>query len=362
MLQSKMFRSLIWVLLIFVIIWVGTQISFLFRPIGILITTLFFPIVVSGVFFYLFRPIVHLIQRFNVPKIFSILLVYVIFGGLITGVVWAFGPVLQEQVKSLIEGAPELAEKFKDKMGEWKQNPVVARVMESGVLNDGKLTERISSSVGNLTSSVGNHIVSFLSVLTNIIVILILLPFILFYMLKDGHKLPGSILRFLPEKHRDEGKSILDDMDKALSGFIQGQLIVSLFIGTFVYIWYLIIDLEYALVLALIALFLNVVPFVGPIIGTAPGVIVGLLQSPMTALYVILGVIVIQQIESNLISPQVMGKRLSMHPLTVILLLLVASSIAGVLGLILAIPTYAIGKVLVIHTRRLIRLHRNEIS
>ncbi|WP_221565748.1 AI-2E family transporter [Alkalihalobacillus sp. TS-13] len=361
MLQSKLFRALIWILLLFIIVWIGMEISFLFKPIGILITTLFFPIVVSGVFFYLFRPVVKWIRKLKVPKVLAILIVYLAFAGVATGVFWTFGPVLQEQVKGLVDGAPELAEDFKEKMEDWKQHPAVSRLLGSEMVKEGNLTERISGSIGNISSSISSHILSFLNILTNIIIVIILLPFILFYMLKDGEKLPGSILRFLPEKHREEGLKILMDMDEALSGFIQGQLIVSVFIGTFVYIWYLIIGLDYALILALIALVLNVVPFIGPIIGTAPGVIVGLIQSPMTALYVILGVVVIQQIESNLISPQVMGKRLDVHPLTIILLLLVASAIGGILGLILAIPTYAVAKVIVIHTKRLIKLYGNTL-
>ncbi|MCF6408578.1 AI-2E family transporter [Pseudalkalibacillus salsuginis] len=359
MLQSKLFRALIWVLLLFIIVWIGTEISFLFKPIGILITTLFFPIVVSGVFFYLFRPVVKWIQKLKLPKVLAILIVYLLFAGIVTGISLSVGPILQEQVKGLVNGAPELAEDFKKTMEEWKENPAVSRLLSSEMMKEGNLPERLSGSIGNISSTVSSYIISFLSILTNIIIVLILLPFILFYMLKDGDRLPDSILRFLPVKHRDEGMTILRDMDEALSGFIQGQLIVSLFIGTFVYIWYLIIGLDYALILALIALVLNVVPFVGPIIGTAPGVIVGLIHSPMTALYVILGVIVIQQIESNLVSPQVMGRRLDVHPLTVILLLLVASAIGGVLGLILAIPTYAVGKVIVIHTKRLIKLYGN---
>ncbi|WP_349407917.1 AI-2E family transporter [Pseudalkalibacillus sp. SCS-8] len=360
MLQSKLFRGMIWVLLLFVIIWIGTDISFLFKPIAILITTLFFPIVVSGVFFYLFRPIVKQLHKWKIPKVLAILIVYLFFAGMFTGATWAFGPELQQQVKGLVEGSPELADDLKDKVEEWKQSPVVSRFMNSEMVKEKNLGEKLTGYISDVTSSASDYIFSFLSILTNILVILILLPFVLFYMLKDGDRLPDAILRFLPEKHHEEGKRILNDMDEALSGFIQGQLIVSLFVGTFVYILYLIIDLKYALILALVALFLNVVPFIGPIIGTAPSVIVALIDDPIKALYVIIGVAIIQQIESNLISPQVMGRRLDMHPVTIIFLLLVASSLAGILGLILAIPTYAVLKVIVLHTKRLIHLYGNR--
>lgn len=356
--QSRLFRFFVWLLLIFTVIWVGSRIDFIFRPIVILVTTLAFPIIAAGVFYYILRPVIALLEKWKIPRPLGILIVYLALAGGLTGLVFSIGPVLVDQFNSLVKGAPNLISDLQRAISDWERNPYIARLLQSDMVDINGLTERISGSIGEISSSFGNYIFSILNVVTNVLIGIVLLPFILFFMLKDGKKLMPSLLRVVPKEHRKEGAKILEDMDDALSGFIQGQLIVSLFIGTFVYIWYVIIDLEYALILALIALFLNVVPFIGPIIGTAPGVIVGLIQSPLTALWVVLGVIVIQQIESNLVSPLVMGKRLDIHPLTIILLLLVASSLAGFLGLILAIPTYAVLKVIFTHTYRLIKLQQ----
>lgn len=149
------------------------------------------------------------------------------------------------------------------------------------------------------------------------------------------------------------------DMDEAISSYIQGQIIVSFCVGVLLYIAYFIIGLEYSLILAILAMVTNIIPVLGPFIGTIPALIVAFIHSPITALWVLLAVIIVQQIESNLISPQVMGRQLDVHPLTIILLLLAASQIAGLIGLILAVPTYAILKVVVKHTYGLIKL-RNE--
>ncbi|WP_226658731.1 AI-2E family transporter [Pseudalkalibacillus hwajinpoensis] len=356
--QSRLFRFFIWLLLIFTVIWVGSKIEFIFRPLVILVTTLAFPIIAAGVFYYILRPVIAILEKWKIPRPLGILLVYLALAGGVTGLVISIGPVLVEQFNSLVEGAPTLVNDLQNAITDWQKNPYIARILQSEMIDIQGFTDRISGSIGEISSSFGNYIFSFLNIVTNVLVGIVLLPFILFFMLKDGKKLMPSLLRIVPKAHRKEGAKILEDMDDALSGFIQGQLIVSVFIGTFVYIWYVIIDLDYALILALIALFLNVVPFIGPIIGTAPGVIVGLIESPLTALWVVLGVIVIQQIESNLVSPLVMGRKLDIHPLTIILLLLVASSLAGFLGLILAIPTYAVLKVIFTHTYRLIKLQQ----
>ena len=150
--------------------------------------------------------------------------------------------------------------------------------------------------------------------------------------------------KVLRKKHQGEAEDILKDMDDALSSYIQGQLIVSLCVGVLAYIGYVVIGLEYALVLGLFAMATNVIPFIGPWIGTFPALIVGILASPFQALLVIIVVVIVQQIESNFISPLVMGKKLNMHPLTIIFVLLIGGQFAGLLGLLLAVPTYALIK------------------
>lgn len=173
------------------------------------------------------------------------------------------------------------------------------------------ITEWLRSLETNLTdiaSNLAGNITTYLGVVASAIIVLIVVPFVLFYLLKDGERLPKRIISFLPKKYKYEVGEILDEMDDALSNYIQGQIIVSFCVGILIYIGYLIIDLKFALILAFIALFTNFIPFIGPWIGTAPGVIVGLFESPLQALLVVIVAVVVQQIESNLISPQVMGK------------------------------------------------------
>lgn len=121
-------------------------------------------------------------------------------------------------------------------------------------------------------------------------------------------------------------------MDFALSSYIKGQILVSFCVGVLVYIGYLIIGLEYSLILAIITMFTNVIPFLGPFLGTIPAVIVALIDSPGMVVKVLVVTIVAQQIEGNLVSPLVMGKSLNIHPLTIIVLLLVAGSLVGFWG------------------------------
>jgi predicted PurR-regulated permease PerM len=128
------------------------------------------------------------------------------------------------------------------------------------------------------------------------------------------------------------------------------------------YIGYLIIGLDYSILLAMFAMLTNVIPFLGPFIAVIPAVIVGFLDSPFMVVQVLIVVIVVQQIDGNVSSPLIMGKRLDIHPLTIILLLIVAGSMGGLLGMLLAVPTYAILKVICSHSYRLYLLRKERLD
>lgn len=355
--QSKAFRTGYGILLLLLIIYVGTLVDFIFRPVVVMFQTLFFPFLVAGVLYYLFRPVVNLLHRKKVPKAVSILVIYLLFIGLITLLVLLIGPTLQEQINKLIDNLPILVVEAMDQLVALESHPWVQGYLEHYSIED--LSNQITQYITNQITALIANIAGVVGTIASTIIAFFTVPFILFYMLKEGERAPKKLLLFLPSSKRAEGRRILSDMDTALSSYIQGQIIVSICVGVLIYIGYLIIDLDYALLLAVVALFTNFIPFLGPIIGTIPAIIVAFIESPIMALWAIIVTLIAQQIESNLISPQVMGRRLAIHPLTIITILLVAGGLVGFLGLLLAVPTYAVLKVVVSHTYGLIKL-RNK--
>ncbi|WP_088103614.1 AI-2E family transporter [Halalkalibacter urbisdiaboli] len=353
--QNKLFNFGYGLIIIFLVIYLGTLIDWIFRPIVVFVQTLFAPIILAGVLYYLFRPFVNLLAK-KIPRGIAILILYLSVVAFFTALVFIIGPELQQQFNSLARNMPVFINEIRDMFIHLQENEYVSRFQESENFSLEEITARFANYLNEIFSAIGSNVAYFIGFIANVIIILVIIPFVLFYMLKEGEKAPKQVLKLLPEKQQHEGRHVLADMDRALSSYIQGQIIVSVCVGVLVYIGYLIIGIDYPLVLALVAMFTNVIPFVGPWIGTFPGVIVGFLDSPIMALFVIIVVVVVQQIESNLISPQVMGRKLDIHPLTIILLLLVAGRFAGLLGLLLAVPTYAVGKVIVLHSYRLWRL------
>jgi predicted PurR-regulated permease PerM len=151
---------------------------------------------------------------------------------------------------------------------------------------------------------------------------------------------------------------MLKETGETLSSYIQGQVIVALSVGTLAFVGYLIIDLPFALVMALIVAFTNIIPYVGPILGGAPAVIVALFDSPTKALLVVLIIVIAQQVEGNVLSPLILGKSLDTHPATIIIVLLAAGNLAGILGMVLAVPFYAVVKTIVLNVIKFLQARK----
>jgi predicted PurR-regulated permease PerM len=353
--KSKLYFWTVEILLLFLILLVGTKISFLFKPFAILFSTLFSPILIAVFLYFLFLPIIDFLERKNVPRTIGILILYLV---LIAAAIISFiniFPVLLDQFKDLVNNLPALINQTTHQVGiieKWigSQNYVEISNIQKN------LSKFLLTFLGGVTGGIG----AVLGVISNITLIVVTVPFIMFYMFKDGHNFPTAFSKFVPSTYRQHAIHIMNETGETLSSYIRGQSIVCMFIGFGTFIGYVIIGLPNALILSLVAAITNIIPYFGPFIGGAPAVIVAFLISPKMAAFVILIIVIVQQIDSNLISPYIMGKSLNIHPLTIILLLLFAGNFAGVLGMILAVPTYAIAKVIIINLVRIIKLRKKS--
>ena len=353
--KSKIQFWLIQILLILTIIFVSTKISFMFRPIGVFFSTLFFPILITGFLYFLLNPLVNFLERKKLPRIAAILVIYIGFAGLLVLAMSSIVPAVSKQAIDLANNLPIFAHETTEYLNNLvKSSEFKSFINEQSEIID-TVQQRLMEYANTLPNKLTNAFMVFFGMVTNIAVILVTVPFLLFYMLKDGHKFPKSVSNFIPTGYRDEGLKILKETGETLSAYIQGQVMVALAVGTLSFIGYLIVDLPYALILALIVAFTNIIPYVGPIIGGTPAVLVAFFDSPTKALLVIVVILVAQQIEGNFLSPMILGKSLDTHPATIIIILLAAGNLAGVLGMVLAVPTYAVSKVIVLNLVRFLR-------
>ncbi|MBO1004655.1 AI-2E family transporter [Pseudogracilibacillus auburnensis] len=339
--------TLLLLLLIAITIFVYNKISFIFHPLIIIFSTIVPPVILAFIAYYLLNPVVNFLERFRIKRIWGIIILILGISGLLTSVILILAPIIETQIKDLIKNFPNYLNQMGIGIQAWMQSSIFGDYYDQGyewvVTNLSEIPKIIGNYIDNAYEGVRNLVTT----VTNVIVALVTFPIILFFLLKDGVRFKHYFLRLLPPKNRKDVHQILKNMDEQVGSYIQGQIIVATCIGILLYIGYLIIGLDYAIILALIAAITSVVPYLGPTIAISPAIIIAIVHSPFMLLKLAIVWVAVQFLEGNFISPNVMGKTMKVHPLTIIIVLLVAGNLFGLIGVILGIPGYAIVKVLV---------------
>ncbi|MET3574872.1 AI-2E family transporter [Bhargavaea ullalensis] len=352
------------VLLAGLIILVYDRVSFIFTPVRVLLQTVVLPVILAMILFYLLRPLLRLLERARVPRLWGILIIYIGGIGLITLIIFLIFPFLKEQFHNLVQEFPGYFRTLMLNIDKYLSTSLFATYYNELNFSLATITdtffENIAGFFQDTAGGIASGISNFISTLTGIILSVITVPFILFYLLKDGEQLPRYVLNLLPPRMRDDATEIFTDADRQLSAYILGQVLVSLCIGFMVSIGFLIIGMKYALVLGALAAVTSVVPYLGPVIAITPALIIALVTSPFMILKLAVVWTAVQLVESKFISPQIMGKTMHIHPVTIIFVLLTSGSLFGVPGVILGIPGYALVKVLATHLFKLFKKRYDE--
>lgn len=348
-LNNRFVLFLMILLLIGINILIFREVSFIFTPLEVLFKTVLLPIMMATVLYYLLNPIVNYLEKLKVKRVYSILLLYLIIIGLISILIVSVIPFLREQIMSLVHSFPQYTKDVEKLIEQIVGSQFVNEAQKTLNINVPDLANNISNQVSKIVNNTWMGIGVFVGAVKDFILALIIMPFILFYLLKDGKKLPKYILSLLPVSFRSQTFDVMKEINNSISLYIRGQIIVSFCIGFLLLIGFLIIGLEYASLLALIAAFTSIVPYLGPAIAITPALIIAIVTSPIMLLKLIIVWTVVQLIEGKFISPQIMGRNLHIHPITIIFVILTAGNLFGVIGIILAVPGYAVLKVIITH-------------
>lgn len=346
MFKSKPFFWSVQLLVIAFLIFISSKIDFIFQPIGVFFSTLFTPILIAGFLYYILNPIlIFLNKRLKVPRLFGIILVFLLLILVIIFSLMSLIPALISQITQLASNVPQIFSDIEAWIIGLQRHSIFENFDFEKILSSADISyASIAKTALNQTATSFNSI---FSVVAQTALIIGTVPFLLFYMLKDGEKM----LPFLKEKFLKEDKNniagLLKEMNQTISTYISGQAIECLFVGVGLWIGYLILGIPYAFLFAVIGGLTNLIPYLGPYIGALPVVLVTVFNDPIKTLIAIGIVILVQQIDGSVIYPNVIGKTLAIHPLTIIIILLVAGNLAGLIGIFLGVPVYSLSKVLI---------------
>ena len=266
------------------------------------------------------NPLVDRWEKWRLPRALSISLIYVLIFTAIGFAVWGIIPPLLEQTQKLFSRFPSYLESLN-----WlgvDQETVYSQL------------NQFTETIGAISGGVIRTFVGFFQNLINIVVLMV----ISFYLLLERKNLDKYLLHFFGNNAEVAGARIMDKIEKRLGGWVRAEFLLMIVIGLLTFIGLSLLGIDYALPLAILAGFLEIIPSIGPFISAIPSVLVGLLVSPLMGLAVAALYFLIQQIENNFIVPQLMAKECGINPLITILALISGFKLGGVVGAILAVP------------------------
>ncbi|MCL6602464.1 MAG: AI-2E family transporter [Paenibacillus sp.] len=349
-LNNRFVVFLLILLLIGINVLVFSKVPFIFKPISVLLHTVAAPLLLSGIAYYLLNPLVDRLERKSkVKRVYGIIMLYLVIAGIITLFLLTVIPMLRSQLIGLIDNFPRYSNQIQEEFVSLTGSELFFKIQQNVGTDVSDITSRVTTWVTTFLNNALNGVGNFVGTLTEIVLAVVTTPFILFYLLRDGKRLPDFILKFIPTSLQPQSRMVMSEMNSQVASYIRGQIIVSCCIGALLYIGYLIIGLEYSLVLAIAAACTAVVPYLGPAIAITPALVVAMVTSPFMLLKMIIVWTAVQLIEGKFISPQIMGKTLKIHPITIIFVIIFAGKMFGIFGIILAVPGYAVLKVVVTH-------------
>lgn len=275
-------------------------------------------------------PIVDWFQKKKIPRALTVLVVYVLAISIFVLTISLLVPPLVSEIRGLGESFPQLAEKL---TGYFK------------VIRDYALSHNLQQQVANFTASIAERLsqagssvlggtVSFIGGIFEFVVILS----IAFYMSVQEKGIKKFFASLMPNEHREYISGLVDRIQFKMGRWLQGQLLLMFLIFALDYLGLLLIGAPYALVLALVAGILEIVPYIGPVISAIIATTISFLHGPLTGLLVLGLFILVQQLESYVLTPLIMKRAVGLNPVVVILALMIGAKLGGVMGIIVAVP------------------------
>ena len=343
--RLKWIYRLILVLLLFILLFFLMHLKPMWAPMLHLLAKIVLPFFVAGFISYLLHPLVEYLHENGLGRAWSILIIYLLFFGGAGYGIYRGIPAIIDQIGELSESAPMVAERYRDWM------VLIERKTDHwpfGVHD--RIDELIRLLETKISAAMGT-VMEYLLRTFDFILLIALIPFIVFYFLKDYPALKKMVWYLTPRRWRKKGIAFLQDVDVSLGGYIRGQVFVCVLIGICSAALFWIVGMPYPLLLGVIIGITNIIPYFGPVIGAVPAVAIAASLSLKMVLIVAGIVLLLQFLEGNILSPLIVGKSLHMHPVFIMFALLAGGEIAGLPGMIFAVPLLAVFKVFLLHAR-----------
>lgn len=321
-----------------VVVAVGLGFVLLFRFHRLLLL-LFAAIVISTAI----SPAVDWLHRRGLPRLLGIALLYLLLLAFIAGLILLGAPLIVEQATNLASAIPEAYDELRQTMLRnpnlfvWRLGVELPPQFPLATSGEASVEESVSA-VAQAWQTIGLVASTIFGIFATLA--------LAFYWTLEGERTKRALLLLLPLDKRESARELVTTIENNIGNFIVGQATLALIIGVLALAAYLLIGLPYALVLAILAGIMEVVPLIGPTLGAIPAAIVAFSVDPVKAIWVIVATAVIQQLENSFLVPRVMDRAVGVNPLVTLLALTAFGSLFGVVGALVAIPVAAMVQIL----------------
>jgi len=303
---------------------------FLYVLKDVLVVFLFGLIIASAI-----SPFSNWLDQKRFPRLWGVLALFLVVLGLLGLIASLVIPSITADIDQLITTLPTVFEKVSVSLENVQQGAPVYLDFVSEIQNIlsgfSSYLQQSSQSVVGLVVGIFGGFISFLAVLV-----------ISFYLSVTKKGVESFLESVVPEKYESYVKDLWKRSERKVGLWLQGQLLLALIVGLVVYVGLSLMGIRFALVMGLLAFAFEIVPIVGPILAAIPAIVLAFLQDPALGFWVIVFYVVVQQLENNILVPVVMGKTIGLNPVVVILALLVGANLAGIAGMIIAVPVATI--------------------
>jgi predicted PurR-regulated permease PerM len=341
-------------------LWVWATIGALILAAGLFwmagqVHIIWIPLVLAAGVVVILDPLVGRIQRSGVPRVFAIVIAYLLSLGLLVALGFLLVPPIRQQFSEFVAQFPTIYDRtvvwlqdLGDRLGidlgpVWTSQTIVEW------LRDPANQETIQEYLGGFGTGAGRVLRGF----TETLLVLLLVPVLAFYLLLDLPRFRRTAPSLVPPGGRAEVSYLGGNVFGVLTGFVRGQLLVAAIVGVMSSLALRLVDVPFWLIIGLISGVLNLVPFVGPFVGGMIAAFVALLEgSPGKAILAVLALTAVQQIDNHIVTPIVLRSRVQLSPFSILMALLIGGSVAGLLGVLVAVPVLSVVRVIVGHLWR----------
>jgi predicted PurR-regulated permease PerM len=320
--------------------------------------------IIAGLIALILNPAVAFLQRRRLPRGLAVLSVFLAFFLTLAGIGFLVANPISNQVKTFSNNLPHLVDEANEQIASW-QKELNKRGIHVHLVKQGKtalqtVQDKVSKSASKLASFGGGLLTEAASAAFDLVLIFVLSVYMLLY----GERIGDLARRLMPDGDGTPADDYPHLVQRAVSRYVGGQLLFSVIMGASAGVSLYIFGLvglfpdgeKYAIAFAVFYSAMELVPYIGPILGAAPPVLVALFTHPISAVWLIALFIVLQQFEGHVVAPQVFGHTLRINPILVIFALLLGLHVDGIIGALVALPILSVVRETVVYLSRHLKL------